>query len=102
MLIGRLKEAVAKNVPLLGHRPAVEVANSAGNGFKPGAYWKLMEQESDSLDQSFMDIDRVVFRAATTTEEEHLSDFADKPKKRKYSWKVANWVFASEEKEWTF
>jgi len=47
VIIGRLKEAVAKNVPLLGDWPAVEVANSAGNGFKPGGYWKLMEQETE-------------------------------------------------------
>jgi len=84
-LVGRLKEAVAKNVPLLEDRPEVEVANSAGIGFEPGAYWQLMEQEGEELDESFMEVDGVVFRAPTTTEEEHLSDFAHKPKKRNYS-----------------
>ena len=32
-----------------------------------------------------MDIDGVVFRAPTTTEEEYLCDFLDKSKKRNYS-----------------
>ena len=60
------------------------MANDTGDGFAPGTFWKLLEPEPSTLDDSIMNIDGVHFRAPTTTEEEHKSNFCDRPKKRNY------------------
>ena len=85
VLIQRLKEAVSQKVPLLTDRPDDEVANNAGDGFDGGAFWQLLEPEGPELDESCMEVDGVIFRAPTTTELEHNSNYPDRPKKRNYS-----------------
>ena len=39
VLVDRLKDAIAKKLPLMSKRPLVEVANTAGDGFHPSVYW---------------------------------------------------------------
>ena len=83
VLVERLKEAVAQNVPLLKNQPDHEVANNAGDGFDGGAYWELLEADGGEVDESVMEVDGIRFRAPT--EEEHISNHPDQPKKRNYS-----------------
>ena len=45
VLVDRLKEAIAQNVPLLEHRSQHEIANIAGDGFDGGAYWQMLEPD---------------------------------------------------------
>ena len=80
----RLKEGIEKNVPLLVDKPIEQIENSAGDGFEAGAYWRLLEATGPPLDDSIMEVDGVLFRAPTTTEEEHKNaDFDGRPKKKK-------------------
>ena len=71
VLIQRLKEAVSQKVPLLVDCPDNETANNADEGFDGGAFWHLLDPEGPELDESFMQVDGVRFRAPTTTEFEH-------------------------------
>ena len=85
VLVQRLKEAVQGNVPLLAARPDHEAANNAGNGFDGGAYWHLIEQGNEEIDESIMEVDGIRFREPTATEAEHVAQHPDRPKKRNYS-----------------
>ena len=85
VLVKRLKEGIQKNVPLLVDRPTEQMENSAGDGFEAGAYWRLLEATGPPLDDSIMEVDGILFRAPTTTEEEHKNaDFDERPKKRNF------------------
>ena len=55
----RLKEEISKNVPLLIDRPTDEIQNTADDGFEPSAYWRLLEANGPSLDESIMEVDGV-------------------------------------------
>jgi len=55
-----LKE-LKKNPSPSGYRSIDEVANDAGDGFAPGTFWKLLEPEPSTLDDSIMNIDGVHF-----------------------------------------
>ena len=87
---------MAQKVPLLVDRPANEVENTAGNGFDGGAYWHLLEPEGPELDESFMEVEGIRFRAPTTTEEEHNANHPQRPKKRNYSQTFDRMPFVSE------
>ena len=96
VLVERLKEAVAQNVPLLENRPDHEVANNAGDGFDGGAYWELLEADGGEVDESVMEVDGIRFRAPT--EEEHISNHPDQPKKQNYSHQFDRSPFVTEER----
>ena len=85
VLVERLKEAVRNNVKLIKARPDHEVENIAGDGFDGNAYWKYLEQTGAEIDESAMEVEGITFRAPTTSEAEHNSDFQDRPKKRNYA-----------------
>ena len=81
VLVERLKEAVRNNVKLIEERPDDEVENIAGDGFNGNAYWKYIEQTGAEIDELVMEVEGINFRAPTTSEAEHNSDFHDRPKK---------------------
>ena len=81
VLVERLKEAVRNNVKLIKARPDHEVENIAGDGFDGNAYWKYLEQTGAEIDESAIKVEGITFRAPTTSEAEHNSDFQDRPKK---------------------
>ena len=87
---------MAQKVPLLVDRPAHESANNAGNDFEGGAYWQLIDPEGSELDEYFMEVEGIRFRAPTTTEEEHNANHPDRPKKRNYSQMFDLMPFVSE------
>ena len=59
--------------------------NSAGNYFRPTAYWKEIHPSSDDTDESIMNVDGIRCRDPTTTTEEHKADCANRPKNRNYA-----------------
>ena len=85
VLQDRLVEGIKKKIPLLQDRSTDEIDHDAGDGFAPGTFWKLLDPEPNTLDESIMKIDGVHFRAPTTTEEEQKSNFCERPKKRNYN-----------------
>ena len=47
-------EAMDKNVLLMTERSSVEIDNNTCVGFQPGAHWKLLEPNEDTIDESIM------------------------------------------------
>ena len=68
----------------MSKRPLVEVANTAGDGFQPGAYREEITADGEFIDESVMKVNGVSFRAPTTGEAEHTASatFEDRPKKK--------------------
>ena len=71
VLVKRLKEGIKKYISLLVDTPTEQIENSTGDGFEAGTYWRLLEATGPPFDDSIMEVDGVLFRAPTTTEEEH-------------------------------
>ena len=61
LLVARLKEAVAENIPLISERPLAEVVNNDGNDFQAGAYWESIDANGALIDESVMEINGVYF-----------------------------------------
>ena len=61
VLVARLKEAVAENIPLISERPLAEVVNNDGNDFQAGAYWESIDANGALIDESVMEINGVYF-----------------------------------------
>lgn len=58
----------------------VEIENSSGDMFEPGAYWRELEQAGHDIDDSIMNVEGTTHRALATILEEHAAVFADRPK----------------------
>ena len=83
VLVDRLKDAVAKGVKFLDAIPADEVANRAGDSFTPGAYWKLLNQSEEEVDEGEMMVDGLYVRAPTASEKDDPNN-PRRLKKRNY------------------
>ena len=68
LLVEYLEEAVKNNVQLLEVWLNDEVANIAGDSFDGNAYWKLLDQKCDVLDESVMEVEDISFRSPITSE----------------------------------
>ena len=70
-LVDQLVQGVAKGVTVIEDRPIEEAQNNAGDAFAPGYYWKLLETEGPTVDESVMTIGGVRFRGPTVPAQEH-------------------------------
>ena len=94
VLVDRLKDAIAKKLPLMSKRPLVEVANTAGDGFQLGVYWEEITADGEFIDKSVMEVNVVSSRAPTTSEAEHTASatFEDQPKKFSFAFDLNPFV----------
>ena len=56
-LLERLISAVRNNIPLISNATPEQLANMAGHGFAPTAYWQLLDPGDVEVNDSLIDID---------------------------------------------